>query len=227
MFASNKLFCLSNKHALPEDPPIPTNNSDCERKDSTFQSPSSSDLPLLSETPSSPQLLVPGIPHTECLMCPTDAHVNVSQSFESTSITSPAVVNNALTCNNDQATDEELERQSLTHEPNISDNIEILQPGTPRCASVDEAVQETVQLCQQSNVINNPVEVLRVLQCRMVTGRQLDISDPSQTVEGETNQIFVDPFNLQKTGFEEIAGLEDKRLTLEVQFYNEVFYDFV
>lgn len=61
----------------------------------------------------------------------------------------------------------------------------------------------------------------------MVTGRQLDISDPSQTVEGETNQIFVDRFNLQKTGFDEIAGLEDKRLTLEVQFYNEVFYDFV
>lgn len=110
-------------------------------------------------------------------------------------------------------------------EPNISDNIEILQAGTSRCASVDEAVLETVQLCQQSNVINNPVEVLRVLQSRIVTGRQLDISDRSQTVEGETNQIFVDRFNLQKTGFDEIAGLEDKRLTLEVQFYNEKAVD--
>lgn len=74
---------------------------------------------------------------------------------------------------------------------------------------MDEAVLETVQLCQQSNVINNPVEVLRVLQSRIVTGRQLDISDRSQTVEGETNQIFVDRFNLQKTGFDEIAGLKD------------------
>lgn len=179
------------------------------------------------ETPSSPQLLVPGILRTECLMCPTDANVNVSQSSESTSITPPAIVNNALTCNDDQAADEELERDSVTHEPtcSISNNIEVVQAVTPRCASVDEAVQETVQLCQQSNVINNPVEVLRVLQSRMVTGRQLDISDPSQTVEGETNQIFVDRFNLQETGFDEIAGLEDKRLTLEVQFYNEVFND--
>ena len=61
---------------------------------------------------------------------------------------------------------------------------------------------------------NNPVEVLRVLQSKMVTGRQLDISDPSQAVEGETNQIFVDRFNLLKTAFDEIVGFEDKRLTL-------------
>ena len=215
-------FYLSNKHgehAPEESPTTCTSKSNDERKDS----PTGSKLPPVPETPSSQQLLVPVILQTdECLlMCHTDADVNVSaQSSESTSTTGPVVVNNAV---DEQAGDEELERDWVTHEPDISNNIEILQAGTPRCASVDEAVQQTVQLCQQSNVINNPVEVLRVLQSQMVTGRQLDITDPSQTVEGETNQIFVDRFNLQKTGFDEIAALEDKRLTLEVQFYNEVF----
>ena len=157
-----------------------------ERKDSPLKSPTSSELPLVPETPSNTQLLVTGILNTKCLMCPTDAHVNASQSSESTSITLPVVVKNTHTFNDDQAAHEEMERDSVTHEPNIPNNIEILQAGT----SANRAMQEIAQLCQQSNAKNNRVEVLRVLLSRMVTGRQLDISDPSQTVQGKTNQIF-------------------------------------
>lgn len=93
------------------------------------------------ETPTSPQLLVPGILRTECLMCPTDANVNVSQSSESTSITPPAIVNNALTCNDDQAADEELERDSVTHEPtcSISNNIEVVNSLVVNVFSSDHA----------------------------------------------------------------------------------------
>lgn len=105
LFAFNTLFYLSKEHGKnsPEE-----------------------DSNMYVETPSSPQLLVPGILHTECLMCPTDANVNVSQSSESTSITPPAIVNSSLTCNGDQAGDEESERDSVTHEPtcSISNNIE-------------------------------------------------------------------------------------------------------
>lgn len=109
-------FYLSNKHgehAPEEDSTISTctSSSNDERKDS----PTSAELPLAPETPSSQQLLVPVILHTECLSrSPTDAHVNVSQSSASTSITSPVVVSNAL---DEQAADEELESFLVTHEP--------------------------------------------------------------------------------------------------------------
>lgn len=36
-------------------------------------------------------------------------------------------------------------------------------------------------------------------------------------------QFKAKQINLQKTEFDEIAGLEDKHLTLKVQFYNEEF----
>jgi hypothetical protein len=74
------------------------------------------------------------------------------------------------------------------------------------------------------NKIQDPVEILRKLQLEMVKGRPLDIEDITQANEGETNFIMVDRNKLLKTAFDEIRVIPSSnlRLTLEVQFYNEV-----
>ena len=56
----------------------------------------------------------------------------------------------------------------------------------------------------------------------MVVGRDLEITSPGQCPEGATNLIMIDRQNILQTAFEEITGLENKHITLEVQFYNEV-----
>jgi hypothetical protein len=86
---------------------------------------------------------------------------------------------------------------------------------------VKEAIRKTLLYCREKNVVN-PVEILRCLQKNVVIGRALDVEDPSQVEEGATNFIIVNRNNLLNTAFDEIGGLENLRLTLEVQFYGEV-----
>lgn len=70
--------------------------------------------------------------------------------------------------------------------------------------------------------IVDPVEILRKIQQELVTGRPLEVEDVSDCVEGDTNFISVDRYNLLETARDEIESLTDLRLTLEIQFYNEV-----
>ncbi|KAK3101168.1 hypothetical protein FSP39_001460 [Pinctada imbricata] len=81
-----------------------------------------------------------------------------------------------------------------------------------------------IKFCQD-NIIIDPVEILRKIQLEMVTGRQLEIEDATNFVEGETNFIMVDRLNLLQTAKDEIDSLTNLRPTLEVQFYNEVAVD--
>ena len=78
-----------------------------------------------------------------------------------------------------------------------------------------------IQYCEEQD-FNNPVEILKYLQENLVQGRSLEIADASQCIDGETNFIMVDRSNLLNTATEEIQHLQNKYLTLEVQFYNEV-----
>ena len=78
-----------------------------------------------------------------------------------------------------------------------------------------------IQYCKEQD-FNNPVEILKDLQEKLVQCRPLEIADASQYVDGETNFIMVDRSNLLNFATEEIHHLKNKFLTLEVQFYNEV-----
>lgn len=74
------------------------------------------------------------------------------------------------------------------------------------------------------NIIN-PVEILRAAQKLWVKGRALELEDLSHAPpEGETNFILVDRVNLLDTAFEELKSLKDFFTTLEVQFYDEVYF---
>ena len=78
-----------------------------------------------------------------------------------------------------------------------------------------------MKYCKEQD-FNNPVEILKCLQEKLVQGKPLEIADASQCVDGETNLIMVDRSNLLNTATEEIQYLKNKILTLEVRFYNEV-----
>ena len=73
-----------------------------------------------------------------------------------------------------------------------------------------------------TGISNNPVELLRWMQNRLVCGRSLDVVDVSQCVGGATSYILVDRQQILETAFDEISALENKFLALEVQFYSEV-----
>ena len=53
-------------------------------------------------------------------------------------------------------------------------------------------------------------------------GRNLKIQSEDTCPEGPANYTIVDCYNILETGMEEIAGLHDPFLTLEIQFYGEV-----
>ncbi|KAM7433818.1 Fibronectin type 3 and ankyrin repeat domains protein 1 [Porites harrisoni] len=77
-----------------------------------------------------------------------------------------------------------------------------------------------------TDILNNPVEILRYVQSQLVRGRTLDVLDESRCEVGITNYILVDRLHLLETAFDEISDLENLFLTLEVQFYGEVAEDF-
>ena len=60
------------------------------------------------------------------------------------------------------------------------------------------------------------------MKSNLIRGRSLEIESKDTCPEGAANYILVDCYNILETGMNEIAGLHDPFLTLEVQFYGEV-----
>ena len=124
-----------------------------------------------------------------------------------------------------EATEAELPTNSISN-TDVNDNesnITTIPSSSMTCTpEIYAIVNETVMHCNANGFHNNPVDILRSYQSRIVTGRNLEIEDDSILTEGATSQIFVDRRNILKTGLDEIKAIEDKRVTIEVQFYNEV-----
>ena len=91
-------------------------------------------------------------------------------------------------------------------------------------ANLEEAVAECISICTKDNVCN-PVEILRCAQKLIVQGRPLDVNSPDQPLDGETNFVSTDRFNILKSAMEEFKDLQNPRLTLEVSFYGEQAHD--
>ena len=104
----------------------------------------------------------------------------------------------------------------------VPDVIDIDKFTPPDLINIHEKVNKIVGHCRENGFSDNAVEVLRLLQAELVVGRNMEIASPDQCPEGATNLIMIDQQNILATAFEEIAGLENKHITLEVQFYNEV-----
>ena len=53
----------------------------------------------------------------------------------------------------------------------------------------------------------------------------MDVNSPDQPLDGETNFVSIDRFNILESAMEEFKDLQNPRLTLEVSFYGEQAYD--
>ena len=60
------------------------------------------------------------------------------------------------------------------------------------------------------------------MQRKLMKGCHLEIIDPTGCIDGITNVIMMNRDSCLSTGLEEILEVENKFITLEVQFYGEV-----
>ena len=91
----------------------------------------------------------------------------------------------------------------------------------PYLSEINRISQETLEYSKEES---NPVEILRFFSNQMLSepcSRQLDVTDPSQEMTGETNCIIVDRDNLLKTAIYEMSSITNFRLPLEVKFSGE------
>ena len=71
-------------------------------------------------------------------------------------------------------------------------------------STISSIVKEGTLYCRSKGLDNNPVEVLRYFQSKIVEGRALEIVDPSSSSEGETNLIYVDRNDILMSGMDEV-----------------------
>ena len=60
------------------------------------------------------------------------------------------------------------------------------------------------------------------MQRKLMKGPSLEIIDPTAFIDGITNIIMVNRDSCLLTGLEEIFEVENRFITLQVQFYGEV-----
>ena len=77
----------------------------------------------------------------------------------------------------------------------------------------------------KSQNLQDPVELLRFLQERIVKGRQLDMTSCEETCDGETNFITIDRDKVLETTFSELEFVDDYTLTFKVDFMGEESVD--
>lgn len=68
---------------------------------------------------------------------------------------------------------------------------------------IPTAVEEIAKEATRLGLDNNPVELLRIMQAKIVQGRDLEIKDITAPLEGATNQIFIDRNCVLETAMEE------------------------
>ena len=73
--------------------------------------------------------------------------------------------------------------------------------------------------------LQDPVELLRFLQERIVRGRQLDMISCEETCDGETNFITIDKDKVLETTFSELEFVDDYTLAFKVDFMGEESVD--
>lgn len=76
-----------------------------------------------------------------------------------------------------------------------------------------------------SQNLHDPVEVIRFLQEKIVTGRPLELTSCEETCEGATNFITVDRDRVLETTFSELEFIDNYRLTFKVDFMGEESVD--
>ena len=108
-----------------------------------------------------------------------------------------------------------------TLETNMSTDTILNSENKIKDITIDKEIVDIIEHCKTKD-LNNPVEILKYMQTRLVQGKPLEIEDVTQCISGATNFIMVDRSDLINTGLEEIQHISNKFVASEVQLYNEV-----
>lgn len=150
----------------------------------------------------------------------TNSAIPVPRSNETVPVLEPPVIPSssiASTAENSAETSRtEARTESYIQEPNAD-----LVGSTGNSDSWKyETISNIIKFCSEKK-IEDPIEILKIAQDKIIKGRKLELESESGTIEGATNFILVDRENLLETAFVEIKEIVDLRNTLEVQFYEE------
>ena len=77
----------------------------------------------------------------------------------------------------------------------------------------------------KSQNLHDPIELIRFLQEKIVTGRALELTPFEEACEGATNFITVDRDRVLETTFSELEFIDKYRLTFKVDFMGEESFD--
>ena len=77
----------------------------------------------------------------------------------------------------------------------------------------------------KSQNLHDPIELIRFLQEKIVTGRALELTSCEEACEGATNFITVDRDRVLETTFSELEFIDNYRLTFKVDFMGEESFD--
>ena len=92
------------------------------------------------------------------------------------------------------------ETVELTNTSRESETVSLVE------MDIDSRIDVIVESCKSSGYSQNPVQILKYLQQKLITGRSLEILDPTSSEKGNTNLVMVDRKNILETGFEEILA---------------------
>ena len=129
--------------------------------------------------------------------------------------------NRSLEVSNNISGSEVIDVTDTLEETNMSTVTIVNSENEIKDIIIDKEILDIIERCKTKD-LNNPVEILKYMQTRLVQGRSLEIEDVTQCISGATNFIMVDRSDLINTGLEEIQQISNKFVTLEVQYYNEV-----
>ena len=129
--------------------------------------------------------------------------------------------NRSLEVSNNTSSSEVIDVTDALEETNISAVPIVNSENEIKDIIIDKEIVDITEHCK-TKALNDPVEILKYMQTRLVQGRPLGIDDVTQCISGATNFIEVDRSDLMNTGLEEIEQISNKFVTLEVQLYNEV-----
>ena len=77
----------------------------------------------------------------------------------------------------------------------------------------------------KSQNLHDPIELIRVLQEKIVTGRALELTSCEEACEGATNFITVNRDRVLETTFSELEFIDNYRLTFKVDYMGEESVD--
>ena len=162
------------------------------------------------------------------------SHSNISNDFGTTDatlplddtnndqvyeITVPNITQNDLQVENHDQHVTILDQQELDYDIQVVSAVDANEAVIDN--DVNRIIEDVVKICKENNITSTK-EVIRLMQSKVVQGRSLEIESVDICPEGATNYMLVDRYHILDTGMEQINGLENPFLTLDVQFYGEV-----